>query len=245
MGRSRGLWLVLAGGGPDLRQPDRRPCLLPSEATGNAGSVTLAADKLRLSGGTIATNAEAADGGSVTIEARDLVHLDAGVITATVTGGDGGDITIDPEVVILQNGSRIVASAATTGSGGDIQITADNYFAFPGSVGQRVVGARHRRHRRGEHPRRGPRGHAHGPAGFLPRRVFADARALRREKERRARGELRGARERRDPGRARRVASGDGELRCRARRERDVGPAGEPWRRTALCPRRLPLTRGW
>jgi large exoprotein involved in heme utilization and adhesion len=106
---------------------------LPPSATGNAGTVTLAADKVRLTRGTIATNAEAADGGSVTIEAKDLVHLDAGVITAAVRDGAGGNITIDPEVVILQNGSRIVADAGT-GSGGNIQITADNYFAFPGSV---------------------------------------------------------------------------------------------------------------
>jgi large exoprotein involved in heme utilization and adhesion len=106
---------------------------VPGEATGNAGTVTLAADEVRLFGGTIATNAEAADGGSITIEAKDLVHLDAGVITAAVRDGAGGNITIDPEVVILQNGSRIVADAGT-GSGGNIQITADNYFAFPGSV---------------------------------------------------------------------------------------------------------------
>jgi len=114
---------------------DRLIGLPPASATGNAGSVTLTdANEVRLFGGTIATNAEAADGGDVKILAKQLVHLDAGVITATVTGGDGGNVTIDPEVVILQNRSRIVASAATTGSGGNIQITADNYFAFPGSV---------------------------------------------------------------------------------------------------------------
>ena len=37
------------------------------------------------------------------------------------------------EVVILQNGSPIVADAGA-GSGGNTLITADNYFAFPGSV---------------------------------------------------------------------------------------------------------------
>jgi len=76
------------------------------------------------------------DAGSVRIEAKDLVHLDAGTITASVNGGPestGGNIFIDPEVVILQNGSRIVAQAGQ-GSGGRIEINADNYFAFPGSV---------------------------------------------------------------------------------------------------------------
>jgi len=111
----------------------------PSVATGPAGSVTLAADKLKLSGGTIATNAEDADGGRITIQAKQLVHLDAGVITATVTGATGGDISIDPDVVILQNGSRIEAQAGS-GQGGHISITADNYFAFPGSIVSATAG---------------------------------------------------------------------------------------------------------
>jgi filamentous hemagglutinin family protein len=104
---------------------------------GNAGGVSLVADEVLLSGGHVATNAtddDASDGGDVTVEAKDLLHLDDGHITAAVAGGTGGNITIDPEVVILQNESHIEASASTTGAGGRIQITADNYFAFPGSV---------------------------------------------------------------------------------------------------------------
>jgi len=61
--------------------------------------------------------------------------LDAGEITASVNGGPnttGGNIRIDPEVVILQNDSHIVAKAVG-GSGGQITIIADNYFAFPHS----------------------------------------------------------------------------------------------------------------
>jgi large exoprotein involved in heme utilization and adhesion len=50
-----------------------------------------------------------------------------------VNDGGGGNITIDPEVVILQNGSLIEARAGD-GTGGTIAITADNYFAFPGTV---------------------------------------------------------------------------------------------------------------
>src|SRR5262249_50085150 len=45
----------------------------------------------------------------------------------------GGNITIDPEFLILEHGSDILATA-TTGSGGRIQITTDHFFAFPGSV---------------------------------------------------------------------------------------------------------------
>jgi len=119
---------------------DRRVPPAPVIATGPAGAVTLTGvDELRLSGGTIATDAPNADGGSITIEARDLVHLDSGVITATVTGGTGGNVFIDPDVVILQNGSRIEARAGT-GEGGHIRITTDNYFAFPGSVVSATAG---------------------------------------------------------------------------------------------------------
>jgi len=112
----------------------------PEVADGEAGRVTLLAGReLLLTGGTIATSAATANGGSIAIEARDLVHLDGGVITATVTGATGGDISIDPDVVILQNGSRIEAQAGT-GAGGHIDITADNYFAFPGSVVSATAG---------------------------------------------------------------------------------------------------------
>lgn len=108
-----------------------------SEGTGDAGNVVLQAPRILLSdGGSITTSSLAADGGNITIQAKELVHLDGGEITASVNGGPattGGNIMIDPEVVILQNESRIVAQAAG-GSGGQIFIDADNYFAFPGRV---------------------------------------------------------------------------------------------------------------
>jgi len=103
---------------------------------GNAGEITLVANRVLVGGGTIAIDSSAADGGDVTIEARKLVHLDRGVITASVNGGlktTGGNITIDPAVVLLENWSSIVATAKGSNSGGKIEITANNYFAFPGS----------------------------------------------------------------------------------------------------------------
>jgi hypothetical protein len=54
---------------------------------------------------------ETANGGNVAIRANQLLHLDRGVITASVTGGIGGNIAIDPQFVILENQSRIVANA--------------------------------------------------------------------------------------------------------------------------------------
>jgi large exoprotein involved in heme utilization and adhesion len=110
----------------------------PDLATGNAGLITLTeAQEVLLTGrGRIATNAEAAGGGDIRIDASKLVHLIAGDITASVQqGGDGGKITIDPVFVILQDGSSIVANAGVSeGNGGTIRITTENYFAFPGST---------------------------------------------------------------------------------------------------------------
>ncbi len=82
--------------------------LEPMEATGNAGSIALAASR--------------------------LVHLDAGAITTSSPRGQasGGDIAIDPLFVILQGRSQIVATA-DQGQGGRIRIAAENLFQFPGS----------------------------------------------------------------------------------------------------------------
>jgi len=112
---------------PDLVGP------APDQATGNAGALRLVTDELLLRGGTLASNAQTADGGDVTIRAKHLVRLDAGEITAAVNDGAGGNIAIDPALVLLEHGSRIVANAGA-GTGGNIQITADDYFAFPKSV---------------------------------------------------------------------------------------------------------------
>jgi large exoprotein involved in heme utilization and adhesion len=106
----------------------------PGEARGRAGAVTIAGNEVHLVGGTIATDSAASDGGDVTIRAREIVHLDDGRITAAVTDGAGGNITIQgPVFVVLQDGSQIVADAGA-GTGGNIQITTENLFAFPGSV---------------------------------------------------------------------------------------------------------------
>jgi len=71
--------------------------------------------------------------GSVTLEASHLVHLDGGFITTSVGSAAGGNIAIDPVFVILENGSRILATADDGGTGGAIRIATENFFAFPGS----------------------------------------------------------------------------------------------------------------
>src|SRR4029450_10616269 len=59
------------------------------------------------------------------IEAEDQLHLVRSAITASVTSGSGGNVTIaDPQLVLLEEGSRIVAQAVE-GSGGKITLGAD------------------------------------------------------------------------------------------------------------------------
>jgi filamentous hemagglutinin family protein len=124
----------------------------PAEATGAGGSIEVAAGELRLERGsiqaqsagsadagdvrvhaggielvdsTISTEATAASGGSIAIEADERLHLVRSAITASVTSGSGGNITIsDPQLVLLEEGSRIVAQAGE-GSGGNITLAAD------------------------------------------------------------------------------------------------------------------------
>jgi filamentous hemagglutinin family protein len=102
---------------------------------GDAGEVTLKAPSIRLfDGGWVTTNADQANGGDITIHAQKLVHLDAGLITSSVNGETGGNITIDPTFVILENRSRIEATASgIEGRGGRIRIATESFFQFPGS----------------------------------------------------------------------------------------------------------------
>jgi len=106
-----------------------------STGTGNAGSIELVApDALRIFGGTISSEALAADGGNIDIRVGNLVHLRNGEISTAVGSGEGsgGNITIDPTFVVLEN-SRIVTNAFG-GPGGNIRIVADYFLSSPDSL---------------------------------------------------------------------------------------------------------------
>jgi filamentous hemagglutinin family protein len=103
---------------------------------GNAGSITLTANTIDLSGGSsITTESAHASGGGITISAAERLSLDhnSQITTSVHIGnGNGGDITIDPVFLVL-NGSRIAADTFD-GTGGHIDIVAQNLIMSPGSA---------------------------------------------------------------------------------------------------------------
>ncbi|MGH7371267.1 MAG: hypothetical protein ACREJK_05425 [Candidatus Methylomirabilales bacterium] len=106
--------------------------------SGDAGDITVVADRLQLSGddgARISVETEVSDAGDINLNVGTLLHLrDNSAITTSVAGGqgDGGNITIDPTFVVLDD-SRIVANAVR-GRGGNVSITADHLFRTPDSL---------------------------------------------------------------------------------------------------------------
>jgi large exoprotein involved in heme utilization and adhesion len=125
----------------------------PAQATGKGGSIELAAENIRLDGGsiearssgsadagdvrveavrevaltgsTISTEAREGSGGNIELEVGERLHLVRSAVTAGVTSGSGGNVTIsDPQLVLLEEGSRIAAQAVE-GSGGNIRLAAE------------------------------------------------------------------------------------------------------------------------
>ncbi|TKB71168.1 MAG: filamentous hemagglutinin N-terminal domain-containing protein [Nitrospira sp.] len=107
-----------------------------STGPGNAGDISInAGDQLILQNSSITTQANQASGGKIDIRAVDLVRLDNSTISTSVldgTGG-GGDINIDPNLVVLQNNSQILAQAIQ-GTGGNITITTPLFLADSSSL---------------------------------------------------------------------------------------------------------------
>jgi filamentous hemagglutinin family protein len=100
-----------------------------SYGSSDAGSIQITADMISLSNkGRIITEAMSANGGKIDITVYDSLRLFSGsrIITTAYSGGTGGDLTITgPRFVILDK-SHLTASA-NRGKGGNITITA-NYL---------------------------------------------------------------------------------------------------------------------
>ena len=107
---------------------------------GDAGNITInSASNVVMQNSSVTTEASAASGGEIKIDAPDavMVQLVNSRVSTSVGGlageSDGGNITIDPQFVILQN-SQIVAQAVA-GAGGAIDIIATSAFiADPASI---------------------------------------------------------------------------------------------------------------
>ena len=120
-----------------------------SGSTGPAGSVTIAADSILLTGGgqilgsTFATGA----GGSIDIDAgvvraaggfvdADGFSFPSGIFASAEAGstGPGGTIRLAADQLDLQDGGRITGSTQGRGDGGQVQVTADRL-----TIGREVV----------------------------------------------------------------------------------------------------------
>ncbi len=108
----------------------------PAPDAGAAGVIRLTGDEIRLSaGGRIATSADNAGGGAMTIRVNRRLYLLDGRITTSVAlgAGDGGDVTIDHPRFVILNGAEIIARA-WEGTGGNISIAADHFIRTTDSV---------------------------------------------------------------------------------------------------------------
>jgi filamentous hemagglutinin family protein len=125
--------VYLTGGGTVSAESTGTEASLGAGAQpGDAGDITItAAQDFENIGGSVTTEAVEADGGDIKITAGGTVYLLGGDITTSVlgAGGTGGNIDIDPEFVIIQGGSNVLANAKNplATQAGNIYITG-NYI---------------------------------------------------------------------------------------------------------------------
>jgi filamentous hemagglutinin family protein len=112
-----------------------------STASGDAGSVMVAASQITITaGGEIAsTTAGTGSGGSVTVTTGGALVLNGSgdpntQIAASATGrqsGPGGSVTVGADTLTVQGGARIASSTAGLGKGGDVTVTVASDIALP------------------------------------------------------------------------------------------------------------------
>jgi filamentous hemagglutinin family protein len=96
-----------------------------NQGLGDAGRMTIEADRLHLDGGEISAETAAGQGGNIRLRVGDRLQLSDSQITATVRGsrGGGGNLAIDGGLILANPGdpSDITANA-NRGRGGNIRI---------------------------------------------------------------------------------------------------------------------------
>ncbi len=100
---------------------------------GNAGTISLVANRLDIDSAGIETSAPQAAGGNVDIRVRDFIGVVNGRVTASAggvtPGDDGGNIFIDPELLFLDQAT--ISANANAGNGGNITIIAASILRSP------------------------------------------------------------------------------------------------------------------
>jgi filamentous hemagglutinin family protein len=119
-----------------LELSDRGQINSTAAREGRAGGITvLVADRLETDQGTISTDSASAGGGEIQLLVGDVIDLRDSAVTTSVAGGadpTGGNILIDPKALVI-DGSTIKADART-GTGGNIEIIADNILVPEGDL---------------------------------------------------------------------------------------------------------------
>jgi large exoprotein involved in heme utilization and adhesion len=105
--------------------------------TGNAGALTITADRVKVDGGSITVaNFGVGEGGNLQITARDRIEVDnRGEISTTTRSGQGGNLFLTANnLLLLRHGGQLNATAGTSespGNGGNIQLNAPFVIAVP------------------------------------------------------------------------------------------------------------------
>lgn len=99
-----------------------------SQGSGDAGTLELVADSLRLeNGGTVSTSTASGAGGNVALTVRDLQLRGGSRISTDAGNTDGGNIAIDADTLVALENSDITANAQQ-GFGGRVSITTRGIF---------------------------------------------------------------------------------------------------------------------
>ncbi|MEW6245594.1 MAG: filamentous hemagglutinin N-terminal domain-containing protein [Nitrospirota bacterium] len=108
-----------------------------STGPANAGNIAIdAGNSFFVQDSSVTTSATQASGGDISVQASSIFRMINSQMTASVQQGSntfGGNITIDPQFVILQNQSQILATAVE-GTGGNILIVTPVFLADQTSI---------------------------------------------------------------------------------------------------------------
>ena len=115
-------------------------------ADGNAGPINLSANNLSLSGGSqlISSSSGAGGGGKVTIQGLGgdgtpalliaITGQESGIFTTTSVTGTGGDINLSAQSFAMQNGGTVSAKTTGSGNAGNIMVKADTFSVNGGAT---------------------------------------------------------------------------------------------------------------
>jgi large exoprotein involved in heme utilization and adhesion len=118
----------------DFVEPVEQVFNLSASLSGNSGNIIVNANDLNIKdGGVISVeNQGNGNGGNINLSAEKTV-LDQGSISAETFSGRGGNISLQGDALLLQNQSKITASAENQGDGGNINLNSDLLLVWENS----------------------------------------------------------------------------------------------------------------